>query len=53
VKQLFRYAFGREETPSDQPVIERLLERFRESGYRFRELIVALVTSDLFLQQGR
>jgi hypothetical protein len=53
VKQLFRYAFGREETPSDQAVIERLLERFRASGYRFRELIVALVTSDLFLQQGR
>jgi hypothetical protein len=53
VKQLFRYAFGREETPSDQKVIERLLERFRDSGYRFRELIVALVTSDLFLQQDR
>ena len=53
VKQLFRYAFGREETPGDQPVIEKLLERFRSSGYRFRELIVALVTSDLFLQQGK
>ena len=53
VKQLFHYAFGREETPSDQPVIERLLEQFRSSGYRFRELIVALVTSDLFLQQDR
>lgn len=53
VKQLFRYAFGREETPSDQPVIETLLERFRDPGYRFRELIVALVTSDLFLQPAR
>lgn len=51
VKHLFRYAFGREETASDQPVIEKLLERFRGSGYRFKELIVALVTSDLFLQR--
>jgi len=50
VKHLFRYAFGREETAGDQPVIEMLLEKFRNSGYRFRELIVALVTSDLFLQ---
>lgn len=52
VKQLFRYAFGREETVSDQPVIDALLEKFRNSGFRFRELIVALVTSDLFLQRG-
>jgi len=50
VKQLFRYAYGRSETPADQPVIENLLATFRSSGYRFRELVVALVTSDLFLQ---
>jgi len=50
VKQLFRYAFGREETPADQPILEMLLVKFRDSGFRFRELIVALVTSDLFLQ---
>ena len=52
VKQLFRYAFGREETRNDQPVIDALLEKFRDSGFRFRELIVALVTSELFLQRG-
>ena len=51
VKHLFRYAFGREETAGDQPVIEMLLEKFRNSGYRFRELILALVTSDFFLQK--
>ena len=51
VKQLFRYAFGREETTADQPAIEALVAKFRDSGYRFRELIIALVTSDLFLQQ--
>ncbi|HEY2411841.1 MAG TPA: DUF1592 domain-containing protein [Pirellulaceae bacterium] len=49
VKQLFRYAFGREETEADQAVIEDLVAKFRGSGYRFKELIVALVTSDLFL----
>jgi hypothetical protein len=52
VKQLYRYAFGREETAADQPVIDALLEKFRSSGFRFRELLVALVTSDLFLQKG-
>jgi hypothetical protein len=52
VKQLFRYAFGRQETVNDQPVIDALLAKFRDSGFRFRELIVALATSDLFLQKG-
>ena len=51
VKQLFRYAFGREETAADQPVIETSVAKFRDSGYRFKELIVAIVTSDLFLQK--
>jgi hypothetical protein len=50
VKQLFRYAFGREETERDQPVIDAAYEKFRASGFRFRELVVAIVTSDLFLQ---
>jgi len=49
VKQLFRYAFGREETEADQPVIEDLVAKFRSSGYRFRELLVALATSEAFL----
>ena len=43
---------GREETAAEQPVLEDLLAKFRESGYRFRELIIALVTSDLFLQSS-
>lgn len=50
VTQLFRYAFGRSETPADRPVIERAWEDFRDSGYRFRELIVSLVTSPAFLK---
>ncbi|MFO0890320.1 MAG: DUF1592 domain-containing protein [Isosphaeraceae bacterium] len=52
VKQFFRYAFGRHETVRDQPALDALFVKFRDSGFRFRELIVALVTSDLFLQKG-
>ena len=52
MKQLFRYAFGRQETVNDQPVIDGLVAKFRDSGFRFRELIVAIVTSELFLQKG-
>ncbi|MCW5983284.1 MAG: DUF1592 domain-containing protein [Bryobacteraceae bacterium] len=49
VKQLFRYAFGRQETAADQPAIDAAFDRFRDSGFRFRELIVSLVTSRAFL----
>jgi hypothetical protein len=52
VKQLFRYTFGREETANDQSVIDALLARFRNSDFRFRELILGMVTSRLFLQEG-
>ena len=51
VKHLFRYAFGRQETPGDEPVIDAILGDFRNSNYRFRELIISLVTSRLFLQE--
>jgi hypothetical protein len=52
VKKLFRYAFGRAETQNDEPVIDKVYAKFRDSGFRFQELVVALVTSDLFLQKG-
>src|SRR4029078_11972085 len=39
VKQLFRYAMGREETEADQGVIDKLVARFRDSGFHFRELV--------------
>ena len=45
VKQLFRYMYGRPETPADRPIIESALRRFRESRFRFKELIVALASS--------
>jgi hypothetical protein len=48
VKQLFRYALGRLETADDGPTIDHCFQVFRDSGFRFRELIIALVTSGPF-----
>jgi len=44
-KMLFRWANGRPEEPGDQPLIETALERFRQSGFKFRELVVATAVS--------
>jgi hypothetical protein len=52
VKQLFRYAFGRPETPADQPEIDAALEVFRNSQYQFQKLIIAIATSKQFLGGG-
>jgi hypothetical protein len=43
VKQVFRYMSGRQDTPADRPVLKRSLDAFRSSGYRFKELLAALV----------
>lgn len=43
VKQYFRYTLGRMEMPADRPLIRKVLVDFRNSGFRFRELIVALM----------
>jgi hypothetical protein len=45
VKTLFRWASGRPEEPGDQPLIETALTRFRQSGFKFRELVVATAVS--------
>jgi len=53
VKQYFRYTAGRLETPADRPVIQKTLDDFRRSQFRFRELIVSLVLQREFpLQEG-
>ncbi|HVW84627.1 MAG TPA: DUF1585 domain-containing protein, partial [Bryobacteraceae bacterium] len=41
VKQYFRYTAGRLETPADRPLIRKVLEDFRNSQFRFKELIVS------------
>lgn len=43
VKQYFRYTAGRMETPADRPVIRQLADDFRNSQFRFKELIVSMV----------
>jgi len=45
VKQLFRYLNGRQEGPADRPLIKMSLDRFQNSQFRFKELIIALATA--------
>lgn len=42
VKLYFRYAMGRRETVSDRPVIARALDDFRQSQFRFQQLMIAI-----------
>jgi hypothetical protein len=50
VKQLFRYAFGRVETAADRETIRSLSTAFRESRFRFKELLIAVVRAPQFLE---
>ncbi|MGH9659523.1 MAG: DUF1592 domain-containing protein, partial [Bryobacteraceae bacterium] len=52
VKQYFRYTMGRMETPADRPVIRKVLDDFRSSHFRFKELIVSLVGSEITSSGG-
>jgi len=49
VKQAFRFGFGRPETRSDRDTVKEAFTAFRESGFKFKELLVALVRSPQFL----
>ena len=50
VKQMFRYAFGRLETRADRDTIRKGFAVFRDSGFKFKELLIALVRSPQFLE---
>ena len=52
VKQYFRYTFGRMETPADRPLINKVTTAFRDSGFRFKEMIVALMRERASLDLG-
>lgn len=43
VKQVFRYMAGRWDTPADRPLLNRAIEDFRRSKFRFREMLVSLI----------
>jgi hypothetical protein len=48
VRQMFRYAFGRLETSADEETIHQLFATFRDSGFHFKDLLIALVRSPEF-----
>jgi hypothetical protein len=48
VKQYFRYVSGRTETPADRPLIRKVFERFKESGFQFKEMIISMVSAPEF-----
>src|SRR5262249_51828623 len=50
VRQVFRYAYGRLETSGDQETIRELFTKFKDSGFRFKELLIGLVRSPEFLR---
>jgi hypothetical protein len=51
VRQMFRYSYGRLETSGDEPTIDQLFARFKDSGFRFKALMTALVQSPEFLRR--
>jgi hypothetical protein len=48
VRNLYRYAVGRSESASEEPLIDALVERFRTNGLDMQDLMLDLVTSDGF-----
>lgn len=52
VKQYFRYTAGRLETPADRATIRQILDDFRKSQFRFKDLIVSMVRSREFPTAG-
>jgi hypothetical protein len=51
VKQLFRFTIGRMETPADRPLINRLAQGFRQSQFRFKELMLSLAVQRAQLEE--
>lgn len=48
LKQLYRHANGRLDDAGDERPLQTLGQQFEKSGYRFRELMIALVQSEGF-----
>ena len=51
VKQYFRFQAGRSETAADRPLIRSVMNDFRNSGFRFKEVILSLVLFREFPQE--
>jgi len=52
VKQYFRYTMGRTETPADRPLIRNVTDAFKNSEFRFKEMIVALMRERALSDSG-
>ncbi len=48
VTQLYRHAIGRREVGSERPGLDAVSDRFDAAGNRFRDLMLTLVTSEVF-----
>ena len=51
VRQMFRYSYGRLETGTDEPTIDLIFDRFRDSGFRFKTLLLGLIESSEFVRR--
>jgi len=51
VKQYFRFQAGRSETAADRPLIRFVTDDFRNSGFRFKALILSMVLFREFPQE--
>ena len=51
VKEYFRYQAGRSDTPADRPLIRSVTDDFRNSGFRFKVLILSVVLAREFPQE--
>lgn len=51
--QWFRYAYGRTETEADACTMDLVNQRFADSGYDIKELLVALTQTDAFRYRQR
>jgi hypothetical protein len=52
VKQYFRYVAGRMENPADRPLIRGVLDDFRQSGFKFKEMIISMMRAREFPGPG-
>jgi hypothetical protein len=48
VRQMFRYSYGRLETGADEPAIDQVFNEFKDSGFRFKTLLLGLIESSEF-----
>jgi hypothetical protein len=51
VRQMFRYSYGRLETGAEEPAIDQIFASFKDSGFRFKTLLLALIESPEFLRR--